>query len=88
MCRTNADTANGTWSVTFSVDRESYSKIDWDNFYLTVTTIYCTNPDHCYLYGEVVSYDLDTVLGNCNFTEEQRELFEIYYLQIKSLMGE
>lgn len=85
---TYADTANGTWSVTLSIDRESYSKIDWDNFYLTVTTIYCDNPNHCYLYGEVINYDLDTVLNNCNFTEEQRELFEIYYLQIKSLMGE
>jgi len=85
---TYADTANGTWSVTLSIDRESYSKIDWDNFYLTVTTIYCNNPNHCYLYGEVINYDLDTVLENCNFTEEQRELFEIYYLQIKSLMGE
>jgi hypothetical protein len=83
-----ADTANGTWSLTLSVDRESYNEIDWDNFYLTVTTIYCNNPNHCYLYGEVINYDLDTVLENCNFTEEQRELFEIYYLQIKSLVGE
>lgn len=83
-----ADVSDGIWKMTYHIGSDAYNQIDWNNFYLIVDTVFCNNPNHCYLYGEVINYDLDTVLNNCNFTEEQRELFEIYYLQIKSLMGE
>lgn len=83
-----ADASDGIWKMTYHIGSDAYNQIDWNNFYLIVDTVFCNNPNHCYLYGEVINYDLDTVLENCNFTEQQRELFEIYYLQIKSLMGE
>ncbi len=83
----NAYLDKGTWTVTFNIGRDAYNQIDWDRFYLTVTTTYCNNPNHCYLYGNVINYRLDTVLEKCNFTKEQRDLFDVYYLQIQSLLG-
>ena len=81
----NAD--NGTWTTTYNFTPELFTQIDWNNVYLTVTTIYCNNPNHCYLYGEVINYDIETVLQKAGFDEEEKELYEIYYAQICAVSG-
>lgn len=78
---------SGTWSTTYNFTPELYSQIDWNNVYLTVTTIYCNNPNHCYLYGQVVNYGLETVMRKANFNDEQREIYEIYLTQIETVTG-
>ncbi len=83
-----ADLYNGTWSITYNIGAEAYDNIDWDCFYLTVTTIYCNNENHCYLYGNVANYGVPMVLSLAGFDEEEREIFEIYLAQIETIIGE
>lgn len=82
-----ADVSGGIWTMTYNIGSDAYSKIDWDNFYLTVDTVYCNNPNHCYLYGEVVNYNMETVMQKCGFTDEERSIYEVYYEQITILTG-
>lgn len=83
-----ADLYNGTWSITYNIGAEAYDNIDWDYFYLTVTTIYCNNENHCYLYGNVANYGVPMVLSLAGFNDEEREIFEIYLAQIETIRGE
>ena len=82
-----ADIYNGTWRTSFFVSTASYVKIDWSNVYMNVTTVYCDNPNHCYLYGEVVNYGLETVMRKAVFDNEERKIFEAYLEQIKAVTG-
>lgn len=78
---------NGTWTMTYTFTPDLYEQIDWENFYLTVDTVYCNNPNHCYLYGSVVNYSEETVMRKANFNEDQREIYEIYCEQIQVMGG-
>ena len=82
-----ADVGGGIWTMTYNIGSEAYSQIDWDNFYLTVDTIYCNDSNHCYLYGDVINYVLETVMQKCGFTDEERSVYEVYYEQITILTG-
>jgi hypothetical protein len=76
----------GSWSVTYNINSESYSKIDWENVYLTVTTTYCNNSQHTYLYGSVVNYTASAVLAMNGFSADEKSLYELYYSEIVSIM--
>ncbi len=78
---------NGTWTMTYTFTPDLYEQIDWENFYLTVDTVYCNNPNHCYLYGSVVNYSEETVMRKANFNEDQREIYEVYCEQIQVMGG-
>lgn len=78
---------NGTWTKTYTFTPEIYEQIDWENFYLTVDTVYCNNPNHCYLYGSVVNYSEETVMYKANFNEDQREIYQVYCDQIQAMGG-
>lgn len=80
-----ADAYNGTWQTGFLLTAENYSKIDWNRVYLTMTIHYCDNPNHCYLYGEVINLDLETVMHRCCFSEDESKIFEVYLEQIRAV---
>jgi hypothetical protein len=82
-----ADVSNGTWSITYNIGSDAYNNIDWENFYITATTVYCNNPNHCYLYGEVVNNSIETVMHKCGFTDEECSIYKAYYEQISLLTG-
>ena len=82
-----ADVSNGTWSITYNIGADAYNNIDWENFYITATTVYCNNPNHCYLYGEVVNNSIETVMHKCGFTDEECSIYKAYYEQISLLTG-
>lgn len=82
-----ANVNNGTWTMTYTFPPDLYEQIDWGNFYLTVDTVYCNNPNHCYLHGSVVNYGEETVLKKSNFNEDQRKIFKIYCDQIQAMGG-
>ncbi len=80
-----ADVYGGTWSTTYLINSADYSLIDWENFYLTVSTVYCNNPNHCYMCGSVYNHSIETVMHKANFDKEEREIFEIYLAQIETI---
>lgn len=83
----NADVNGGIWTKTYNISTNAYNKIEWEKFYLTIDTVYCNNPNHCYLYGEVVNYTTETVMNLCGFSEDERSIFEMYCAEIQA-MGE
>lgn len=82
-----ANASNGVWTASFYISPDAYINIDWNSVFITATTIYCDNQNHCYLYGEVVNYNLETVMHKADFNEDEQELFEIYYAQICAVNG-
>ncbi len=50
------------------------------------TYIYC-DVDHQWLHGEVINYTLDEVLDSYGFTDEERDMFEVFYGQIEAFGG-
>lgn len=82
-----AGVSGGTWQITYNIGGGGYRAIDWSNFYLIVDTTYCNNPNHCYLYGEVENLSEEAVLNKVGFTEDEREIFEIYKAQILAMGG-
>ena len=82
-----ADVSGGMWSITYTISTDAYVQIDWDEFYLTVSTVYCNNSNHCYMYGGVYNYDIETVMQKAGFDDEEREIFEIYLAQIEAING-
>ena len=75
--------SGSNWDDTFRIGSAGYSKIDWNDITIKATTIYCNDPDHTYYTGEVINYDIETALDNLDFTEDQRELFWMYYDCVK-----
>ena len=67
------------WEITYNIDSDSYSDIDWDDISIKTTTIYCDNPDHVIYYGEVVNFDAETGLENMNFTDDVEGMFWTFY---------
>lgn len=78
-----AGISGSNWDVTFRIGSAGYSKIDWNDITIKATTIYCNDPDHTYYTGEVINYDVEIALDNLDFTEDQRELFWMYYDCVK-----
>ena len=80
-----ADIYDGMWRLTYSIGSDAYAEIDWDNFYLTVSTVYCDNPNHCYICGNVYNHSIETVMQEAGFDEDEREIYEIYLAQIETI---
>ena len=50
------------------------------------TYIYC-DVDHEWLHGKVVNYTLEEVLASYGFTDDERNMFEVFYGQVEMLGG-
>ncbi len=55
--------------------------------YTIESTEYYCDVQHQWLYGEVTNYTVDDVLSEYNFTDEEKDLYEMYFAQIKSMNG-
>lgn len=55
--------------------------------YTVESTEYYCDVQHQWLYGEVTNYTVDDVLSEYNFTDEEKDLYEMYLAQIKSMNG-
>lgn len=55
--------------------------------YTVESTEYYCDVQHQWLYGEVTNYTVDDVLSEYNFTDEEKDLYEMYLAQIKSMTG-
>ncbi len=55
--------------------------------YTVESTEYYCDVQHQWLYGEVTNYTVDDVLSEYNFTDEEKDLYEMYFEQIKSMNG-
>lgn len=56
-------------------------------FTVQSTEYYC-DVEHQWLYGEVSNYSVDEVLNEYEFTNEERNLYEMYLVQIASMSGD
>ena len=77
----------GTWSVTYCIGADAYDHIDWSKCYLTVDTVYCNNPNHKYLYGQVVNLTEVQVMTKAGFTADEKQIFQAYLEQIRAIGG-
>lgn len=82
-----ADVGGGTWSVTYCIGADAYNRIDWSKCYLTVDTVYCNNPNHKYLYGQVVNLTEAQVMAKAGFTADEKQIFQAYLEQIRTIGG-
>lgn len=82
-----ADVGGGTWSVTYCIGADAYDHIDWSKCYLTVDTVYCNNPNHRYLYGQVVNLTEAQVMTRAGFTADEKQIFQAYLEQIRAIGG-
>ena len=73
--------------MTYNIGSDGYHKINWNKFYLTVDTVYCNNPNHKYLRGQVVNYTESSVLMKAGFSADEKELYQIYLEQISAMGG-
>lgn len=55
--------------------------------YTVESTEYYCDVQHQWLYGEVTNYTVDDVLFEYDFTDEEKDLYEMYLAQIKSMNG-
>lgn len=55
--------------------------------YTAESTEYYCDVQHQWLYGEVTNYTVDDVLSEYDFTDEEKDLYEMYLAQIKSMNG-
>lgn len=55
--------------------------------YTVESTEYYCDVQHQWLYGEVTNYTVDDVLSEYDFTDEEKDLYEMYLAQIKSMTG-
>lgn len=83
----SADLSGGVWSVTYRIGADAYNRIDWSKCYLTVDTVYCNNPNHKYLYGQVVNLTEAQVLTKAGFTEDEKQIYTAYLEQIRAIGG-
>ncbi|MBR3044876.1 MAG: hypothetical protein IKI45_10380 [Oscillospiraceae bacterium] len=82
-----ADVGGGTWSVTYCIVADAYDHIDWSKCYLTVDTVYCNNPNHKYLYGQVVNLTESQAMTKAGFTADEKQVFQAYLEQIRAIGG-
>lgn len=81
------DKSNGIWTAQFGVTPDLYRQIDWKNVYMTVTAVYCDNPNHCYLFGNVQNNSVYKAVQKAGFNKNDKQIFEIYLTQIETVMG-
>lgn len=55
--------------------------------YTVESTEYYCDVQHQWLYGEVTNKSIDEVLSEYDFTDEEKDLYEMYLAQIKSMTG-
>ncbi len=55
--------------------------------YTVESTEYYCDVQHQWLHGEVTNYTVDDVLSEYDFTDEEKDLYEMYLAQIKSMNG-
>ena len=55
--------------------------------YAVESTEYYCDVQHQWLYGEVTNHTVDDVLSEYDFTDEEKDLYEMYLAQIKSMNG-
>ena len=82
-----ADVNGGAWSVTYRIGADAYNRIDWSKCYLTVDTVYCNNPNHKYLYGQVVNLTNAQVMTKAGFTTDEQQIYKAYLEQIRAIGG-
>ena len=54
---------------------------------MTVDTVYCNNPNHKYLYGQVVNLTEAQVMTKAGFTADEKQIFQEYLEQIRAIGG-
>lgn len=57
------------------------------NEYVVVTTTYYCDVDHQWLNGEVTNHTLEEVLASYNFSDEEKNLYNMYLEQINKMLG-
>ena len=57
------------------------------NEYVVVTTTYYCDVDHQWLNGEVTNHTLEEVLASYNFSDEEKDLYNMYLEQINKMLG-
>ena len=82
-----ADVGGGVWTVTYIIGADAYDHINWSKCWLTVDTVYCNNPDHKYLYGEVINLNEAQVMTKAGFTADEKQLYQAYLEQIRVTGG-
>ena len=55
--------------------------------YTVESTEYYCDVQHQWLYGEVTNYTVQNVMDKYDFTDEEKDLYEMYLAQIKSMNG-
>ncbi len=55
--------------------------------YTVESTEYYCDVQHQWLYGEVKNYTVQNVMDGYDFTDEEKDLYEMYLAQIKSMNG-
>lgn len=55
--------------------------------YTVESTEYYCDVQHQWLYGEVTNYTVQNVMDGYDFTDEEKDLYEMYLAQIKSMTG-
>lgn len=55
--------------------------------YTVESTEYYCDVQHQWLYGEVTNYTVQNVMDEYDFTDEEKDLYEMYLAQIKSMNG-
>ena len=55
--------------------------------YAVESTEYYCDVQHQWLYGEVKNYTVQNVMDGYDFTDEEKDLYEMYFEQIKSMNG-
>ena len=56
--------------------------------YTVERTEYYCDVQHQWLYGEVTNKSIDEVLSEYDFTDDEKDLYEMYLAQIKSMTGD
>lgn len=57
------------------------------NEYVVVTTTYYCDVEHQWLNGEVTNHTLEEVLASYNFSDEEKNLYNMYLEQINKMLG-
>ncbi len=56
--------------------------------YTVESTEYYCDVQHQWLYGEVTNYTVQNVMDEYDFTDEKKDLYEMYLAQIRSMTGD
>ena len=68
------------------VTRTVYNQGTPDEYVVVTTTFYC-DVDHQWLNGEVTNHTLEEVLASYNFSDEEKNLYNMYLEQINKMLG-